>query len=199
MNSKSDNSSSEESTSKGNISVKSAIDDVKAAMKLTLKVMAIAQMRCDEEGRCQMQHILHRYKDMNEEPCSLEKPRVLCLDNWRTFGARTVNSFRNSECAYEQLQDNMKKLKAVEEVYKKNLKTIGKKLRLEKASSNIAESKIINLKSIKRAQAGKKKWTSLRQWLDCVKVARKNLGASCGIPKKGTPFYEECKRLMKEK
>ena len=197
MNSKSDNSSSEESTSKGNISVKSAIDDVKAAMKLTLKVMAIAQMRCDEEGRSQMQHILHRYKDMNEEPCSLEKPRVLCLDNWRTFGARTVNSFRNSECAYEQLQDNMKKLKAVEEVYKKNLKTIKKKLKLEKASSNIAELK--NVKSIKRAEAGKKKWKSLRQWHDCVTVARKNLDSSCGIPKKGTPFYEECKRLMKEK
>ena len=57
-----------------------------------------------------------------------------------------------------------------------------------------------NIKFVKaaRVEAGKKKYAYLKDWLDCVKTVGNELGLS-GVPKKGTKFYEACKRLMNEK
>ena len=64
-----------------------------------------------------------------------------------------------------------------------------------------AASKVYNnIKFVKaaRVEAGKKKYAYLEDWLDCGKTVGNELGLS-GVPRKGTKFYEACKRLMNEK
>ena len=130
------------------------------------------------------------YKDI----CPVEKPRVLCLDDWKKFGVRTIESFERLENAYKTLQNNIEEMKAVEKVYK-NPKI---QKMVKQACLNGSQSKIKMPKSDARVKAGKKKAAHLKIWKDCVKAVSMQTGTA-GIPKKGTPFYEECKRLMKEK
>ena len=55
-------------------------------------------------------------------------------------------------------------------------------------------------KSDARSKAGKLKCQGLYRWHVCMKTARKNLGIPGNTrPKKGTPMYLECVRLMAEK
>ena len=175
--------------------------DIKAAMKSTLAVIGVAQKimpnsrtHFDQEANAQMQWILNRYKTMYEDSGLVERPRVKCLNAWREFRLRTVESFLMIERADKTLRKNMNKLKAVEKVYLKSRR----KVRLQQACSNTAQSKIKKPKSDLRAVAGKKKHALFKQWHDCVKAASKNLGVA-GLPRKGTEFYGECKRLMEEK
>ena len=55
-------------------------------------------------------------------------------------------------------------------------------------------------KSDARSKAGKFNCQGLFRWHVCMKTARKNLGLPGNkCPKKGTPMYLECVRLMAEK
>ena len=130
------------------------------------------------------------YKDI----CPVEKPRVLCLDDWKKFGARTIESFERLEIANKTLQKNIGEMKAVEKVYKE--KKIQKMVKQRNLKSG--QSKARMPKSTARVKAGKKKIAHLKIWQDCVKEVGIQMGKA-GLPKKGTPFYEECKRLMNEK
>ena len=60
------------------------------------------------------------------------------------------------------------------------------------------QSKARMPKSTARVKAGKKKVAHLKVWQDCVKEVGIRMGIA-GLPKKGTSFYEECKRLQNEK
>ena len=130
------------------------------------------------------------YKDI----CPVEKLRVLCLNDWKNFGARTIESFERLAIAYKTLQNNIGEMKAVEKVYKE--KKVQKMVNQRISKSGQLKARMP--KSTARVKAGKKKVAHLKIWQDCVKEAGIQMGEA-GLPKKGTPFYEECKRLMNEK
>ena len=166
--------------------------------------------------------------------------RNLCLHaQWpksltigKNFGACTVESLEELELAYNRLQSNEAKMKALEKVY--NHKELQKMVQEE--SLNTSQSKFVKPKSASsvkggrgdvfkelwkdclklarkiynkekrkkqkwksagRVNAGKKKVAYLKHWHECVKAASENL-ACAGVPKKGTEFYAECKRLMND-
>jgi len=77
----------------------------------------------------------------------------------------------------------MNKLEAVEKLYDK---TKTKKM-------------LRPIKSHRRAKNGYKHSANLKPWQACMKAARENLGiVGYMLPKKGTAYYDECKRLMRE-
>ena len=164
--------------------------DIKAAMKSTLAVIGVAQKimpnsrtHVDQEANAQMQWILNRYKTMYEDSGLVERPRVKWLNAWREFRLRTVESFLMIERADKTLRKNMNKLEAVEKLYDK---TKTKKM-------------LRPIKSHRRAKNGYKHSANLKPWQACMKAARENLGiVGYMLPKKGTAYYDECKRLMRE-
>ena len=89
--------------------------------------------------------------------------------------------------------NNMKKMPCVKEVYStKRAPKIIYQTYLKQC-----ESEEVKAKSKARSKAGKKKSASLSLWHNCMRTARQNLGiVGKALPKKDTPYYHECKRLM---
>ena len=70
---------------------------------------------------------------------------------------------------------------------------------MQRSAESVAQLKKTKLKSEARKTAGKKKAESLKSWHAAMKAARQRLGIEGNsLPKKGTPYHEERKRIQQE-
>ena len=71
---------------------------------------------------------------------------------------------------------------------------------LQRPAENVAKFKKMKVKSEAYKKASQKKAESLQSWHGAMKTARQRLGIKGNIlPKKGTPYYDECKRIQQER
>ena len=197
----SSSSSSDESSSSSeepdvDVGVNSAFYAIKAAMQSTLSMITVVIPHCDEKTGIQLQDILHHNKMMIEVKHVAKPLRLAYLDDWKRLGKCALETFGKMETAHKTMENNMKKLKSVEELYGKK-----KTKRMVRAARRFPDrSTIVKAKSDARVRASKEKSQALHRWHVCMKTARKNLEIPGNtFPKKGTPLYLECTRLMAEK
>jgi len=190
MSSSSDESSSSGAESNLDVNVKSVLETIKAAMKSTLRVIMVVVHHCDEETRTQIEGILNRYKRMCNTTELVNSTRKAYFEDWERIGPHVLQIFTKLEDAYKTVENNMSKLQTVKHVY-------GQMETQEMLRAKC--SKIIKAKNAARSKAGKEKSHVLHRWHVSLKAARNKLGITGNtFPKKGTPLYTECKRLMAE-
>ena len=184
--------------SKVDVGVKSVLYAIKAAMKSTLAVIIGVVNYSDEGTRVQMLHILRRYKNMCKESHELKPQKLPFLDDWKTLGHHAVESFKKLEDVYASVQNHMDKLESVEKLYEK--RRTKKMIQGSQCSANAQKKHTLKVKSDARSKSGREKKGPLLKWHKCMNSARASLGINCAkFPKKGTPLYDEAKRLMDSK
>ena len=198
MSSKSEESKSSADNFDFQNNVNSVLTAIKAAMKpaLAMVVMSKVESQCDETKNSPMIFRLQRALKINAKITWEKRARLTYSDDWKRVGAIAKENVVKLQDAYSIMLNLRNQLITVEKLY--GAEKIQKLFQAEYLK--IGQSRQVKIKNSARSKAGRKKSAHLNMWHNCMKAARKNLGiVGKAMPKKDTPYYNECKRLMLEK